>query len=140
MEVDDPARDRQAEPRAARSRRPGRVGAVEPLEDPGGLRLGDAGPLVLDLDPHDPSLPACRDNDGPGGRRVPESVLEKVGHDLVDALGVPVRHGLVARDLHGDPDAQSPERAELSLAHGLLENGAQREGGPLQRDRHGFQP
>ena len=72
------------------ARRAGRVGAIEALEDPRLLRLGDARPLVDHFDDDAVAGAARADLDDAAAGRVAHGVLEQVGDDLMDALRVAV--------------------------------------------------
>src|SRR6478736_1821042 len=109
VEIHRPAGDREAEPRAAvaaRTVRGRRLAAVEALEDPMALRLGDAGALVDDLQLQRLGmLPApCEHRDPAVRRAVLHGVVDQVGDHLVQALRVRVRRQLRRRHVEVQMD------------------------------------
>src|SRR5436190_4502718 len=136
VEVDDPLRDGEAEPRTTVARRSRRVGAVEALEHADLLRLGDTGPFVDDLDDDAVDAAPRAHLHHAATRSVTHSVLEQVCHDLVHAFGITVggEVGRVDRNRHADP-----RRLQLLFTHRVREQGFDAERGAFERDGAGFE-
>src|SRR5205814_7110760 len=87
VEGDDVLDDREAEPGAAARARARFVDAVEALEDPRPVGLGDPGPGVLDLAPH---VPVLRAHSGANAALlgVLEGVVEQVREHLLEPRAI----------------------------------------------------
>src|ERR1700688_4474696 len=136
VEVDDPARDGEAEPGAAFSRGACRVGPVEALEDPCALGVGDARPLVEDLDGHALRVAPGAHLDGPAAGGEANRVLEEVGDDLVDPFRVAVGGEVGGIDLDRDVDGGL---LQALLTYRVLEERLDGERGPLERHDPGLE-
>ena len=96
--------DGQAKSRAAAGATAGTVGAVEPLEHPGGLVGRHARPGVGHGEPGLSGLAVHRDGDRRSGRGVLHRIADQVVDDLADPPAIGVHDDRLVR-VQGDPSA-----------------------------------